>query len=249
MLTGVMERDESIVVESGLVPGYEDPLDDDEAVDETLTTTRRKLIRLALVASETASRFVREGVTIDPMAWMLAPRRLFEGRTALDACLDRDECLRAVLLHGLSVGMDAAPIEIDELVADDVDDADALERRTDRHGMVGHTPSAEAMPAQDCGGRRLWTSCIVSSSENCSMHVFDALIASDRTEVEDRLRARHRLTGLEDLDIVDGFDASRLSGQWLLSSAMKEMLEQLARDPSSSLLGELWISVQARFPE
>ena len=41
---------------------------------------------------------------------MLAPRRLFRGAAAIEACLERDDCMRAVLLHGLSIGLDAAPV-------------------------------------------------------------------------------------------------------------------------------------------
>ena len=100
------------------MPIYEDPLDADEANDAVVTATRRGLTRLALVAAETGARFQREEVAHDPMAWMLAPRRLFDGAPALEACLSRDACLRAVLLHGLSLGLDAEPAEVDALLCD-----------------------------------------------------------------------------------------------------------------------------------
>lgn len=97
----------------------EDPLGQDEAEDAILYTTRRALSRVAFVAAETAARFEREGVEHDPMAWMLSPRRMFDGDAALDACLDRPSFLRAVLLHGLALGLDAEPHELDDLVEDD----------------------------------------------------------------------------------------------------------------------------------
>ena len=97
----------------------EDPLGHDMGDDVVVTTTRRAISRVAFVAAETASRFEREMIDHDPVAWMMAPRRLFEGAAALDACLGRDAFLRASLLHGLSIGLDASPDEIDLLLEDD----------------------------------------------------------------------------------------------------------------------------------
>ena len=102
-------------------PGFRpipDPLDADLPSDEVVTTTRRGMIRVALVATEVATRFQRDGVAHDAMAWMLSPRDLFAGEAAVDACVARDACLRGVLMHGLSLGLDADPREIDELVED-----------------------------------------------------------------------------------------------------------------------------------
>lgn len=104
---------------TGANPFYEDPLEPDKVGDAAVNTTRRALTRLALVAVETGIRFQREGIGHDPMAWMLAPRQLFEGEVPLEACLKREHCLRAILLHGLSVGLDATPKQIDALLADD----------------------------------------------------------------------------------------------------------------------------------
>jgi len=101
-----------------------DPLDLDRADDEVVVTTKRGLVRLALVAADTASRFEREGIAHDPVAWMLAPRVLFEGRAAIDACLGRHECLRAVLLHGLSIGLDAELDDLDHLLDEEDEELD-----------------------------------------------------------------------------------------------------------------------------
>lgn len=98
---------------------FPDPLDDDLANDDCVVLTRRRLVRLALVACETGARFQRDGVRHDPMAWMLAPRRLFGGRAAIDACLELDGCNRAIVLHGLALGLDADAEEIDDLLSDE----------------------------------------------------------------------------------------------------------------------------------
>jgi len=117
---------------------FPDPLDDDHADDDCVVLTRRRLVRLALVACETGARFQRDGVRHDPMAWMLAPRRLFGGRTAIDACLELDGCNRAIVLHGLALGLDADEEEIDALLSDEPGDIDG-----DVDGLpVGRTAGA-----------------------------------------------------------------------------------------------------------
>ncbi|QCB43264.1 hypothetical protein E5673_14375 [Sphingomonas sp. PAMC26645] len=104
-----------------VVDAYEDPLDQDSPFDRPVPATRRALTRLALVAAETGARFQRDGLGADPMAWMLSPRRVFNGGTAIDAVLGREDFMRALLLHSLSIGLDADPEFIDELVSETED--------------------------------------------------------------------------------------------------------------------------------
>ena len=101
---------------------FPDPLDEDVRDDDRIVVTRRRLIRLALVAAETGARFQRDGIAHDPMAWMLAPRRAFAGRAPLDACLDLEDCTRALVIHGLGFALDPTVDEIDDLLGDDEDD-------------------------------------------------------------------------------------------------------------------------------
>jgi len=97
---------------------YIDPLDPDSDEDVPVVVTRRQLIRLAVVSTEVGARFQREAVDHDGMAWMLAPRTLFDGRDAIDASLEQHHCIRALVLHGLGLGLDARPVDIDGLMAD-----------------------------------------------------------------------------------------------------------------------------------
>jgi len=114
---------------------YEDPLDADRADDVAVLATRRSICRVALIASEAGARFQRESAACDPMAWMLAPRRLFGGGAAIEACLDLDHFSRALILHGLGIGMDAEPTDIDGLLdgggGDDGDDRDDVQSYED----------------------------------------------------------------------------------------------------------------------
>ncbi len=104
-----------------------DPLDcggDDEMVELTL----RQIVRVTLVATEVGARFQREGIGTDPMAWMLAPRKAFDGLAPVEACITRSHCARAVLIHGLGLDLDIEPDALDELMEDDpADDGGHLE--------------------------------------------------------------------------------------------------------------------------
>jgi hypothetical protein len=229
--------------DTGAALCHEDPLDWDSIDDAMIVTTRRSLLRLALVASETASRFAREHVGIDPMAWMLAPRRLFDGRAAIDGCLGRDECLRAVLLHGLAIGMDADPAEIDALSEDDDDDADDLDT------VAENANDRLVAPLEEAGshGPRLWTSFLIVQNEAGAVQAFDALIAADRREAEARLWARHGVRLADEMEIVEGFDRNRPLAEALISPALADMLVQVAADPGSPLAEGLSVSVMQRF--
>jgi hypothetical protein len=100
-----------------------DPLEADDRGDAPVLTTERRLRRLAIVAADTGARFARERIGHDPVAWLLAPRALFDGRRPLEACQGRTGFLRAALLNGLSLGLDADPAEVDALTGEGEGDA------------------------------------------------------------------------------------------------------------------------------
>ena len=98
-----------------------DPLDHHDD-DEFITLTRRQVVRITLVATEVAARFQRDGIRTDPMAWMLAPRRVFGGRPPVEACTTQDNCARAVLIHGLGLDLDIEPDALDVLMDEENED-------------------------------------------------------------------------------------------------------------------------------
>lgn len=102
---------------------YLDPLDGDLQSDARLDISHRELGRLLFIAAETGARFQREEADHDPVAWLFSPRALFGGRAAVDACKERLPFVRALILHGLSLGLDAEPAELDELLTDEEDQA------------------------------------------------------------------------------------------------------------------------------
>ena len=248
MQTNAISRATRDTVEAALPPFMIDPLDHDEADDGIVMTTTRGLIRLALVAADTAARFEREAVGHDPVAWMIAPRALFGGRSAIEACTTREDCLRAVLLHGLSIGLDADPMTLDALMADDDEDEDEGEPFD-----CSDAPHEEDRDDFDHRGRadeerpRLWTSFLVDERAGGTIQAFDAVVAEDRAEAETRLRARHGPAIAEAIEITEGFDPNSPMAEALVSPAVADMLEQVAADPGSPLAKGLSVYIEQRF--
>lgn len=222
-----------------------DPLDADDPTDEAVVTTRRAICRVALVATEVAGRFQREAVDHDPMSWMLAPRRLFGGSTALDACLDRDDCLRGVLIHGLALGLDADPEFIDGLTADNDtaigdDGAVAGPSAGDaRENVIPFVPRAE-------GELRLFTATIVVNDGFEAVHAFHASLATEEAEVAGRLYCRLGAAAA-DARIVDGFDPADPLVAALVSDAICDTLALIAAEPGSPLADGLDVNIEHRF--
>jgi hypothetical protein len=105
-----------------------DPLDDGNN-EETIALTLRQIVRVTLVATEVGARFQREGIGTDPMAWMLAPRRAFDGAPPVEACVTQAHCARAVLIHGLGLDLDIGRRALDALMEEDVaDDGELFEQ-------------------------------------------------------------------------------------------------------------------------
>ncbi len=99
-----------------------DPMMQDASTDEVVMTTRRRLLRLSILATEVGARFASEGISHDPAAWMLTPRSAFDGSRPIDACQDLRSFERAILLHGLGLGLDADPGVLDALLLEDDED-------------------------------------------------------------------------------------------------------------------------------
>lgn len=225
-VTAIMTRQPKALPGSTL--GYVDPLDDDRPTDDVVVTTRRAIGRVALVATEAAPRFQREGVTHDAMSWMFAPRELFDGACAIDACLDCDACLRDVLVHGLSLGLDASPETIDALTAEDGDE------------------EIVARSSSESGGLRLFTAMVVADDGFETVHAFHASFATEPAEVAGQLYNRMG-AAMADARIVAGFDPSDPLAMALVSNAVADLLSIVALEPSSDLAAGLDVNIEQRF--
>lgn len=238
--------------------GFPDPLDHDLPSDAVVVTTRRGMLRVALVATEVASRFQREGVQHDAMAWMLSPRALFDGAAAIDACTDRDACLRGTLLHGLSLGFDAEPEEIDALVNDDGDSVDLLGeddgnsdlrgRGAECHRPVGGRRYDNIRPLRPSAGPepRLFTATVLHDDGVETVQAFHASLGTDEAEIADRLHARIGAASA-DAAIIAGFDHESPIVQALVSQAICDTLMMIDAEPSSPLASGLDLNIEQRF--
>lgn len=234
---------ERVVTASGLADAgrcYEDPLDEDAADDETVIATRRGLTRLALVATEVGARFQREGEGHDPMGWLLSPRRLFAGATALEACLSREHFIRAHLLHGLSLGLDAEPARIDALLCDTPDDAGG--GFWEGGDWTGGEPAHSAPRRQ-----RLYSAMIVLARGGELIHLFHASVAPAPSVVRERIRARFGAAAAAQADIRAGVDLRCPETGAMLPPAFRLMVERGRRVRWSTMTG-LDVTVEHRIP-
>lgn len=209
---------------------FPDPLDEDDAGDEIVLTTRRAIGRVALVATETASRFQREAMEHDPMAWMYSPRSVFDGAAAIDACLDLDSCLRGILVHGLGLGLDVERPVVEALLASEDDDFDELEARH----LYGNRPSRRGKADAGRAGRtsrvRMYTATIVDTRDNRMSQIFHASMARDATEVRTRLAGRFGPDVAELADIRLGVHVSSPPVMALVPQAVIELIRNMERE-------------------
>jgi len=225
-----------------------DPLDQDRLDDDVVVTTRRGICRVALVAAETAGRFQRDGLRYDPMSWMLAPRKLFRGVPALDACLDRDACLRGILVHGLSLGLDIDAATLDALTEDD-DGPDADPGGTVGDGVgasTGENDGDRSPSFSPVDGERLFSATVISDDGMVTVQAFHASLARDPSEIAGRLFLRMG-AACADAVIVEGFDPSDPLVEALVSPAVADTLLQVVADPASPLAAGLDLNVEQRF--
>lgn len=219
---------------------YEDPLDFDAADDPGVMATRRGLTRLALIAAETGARFQREGEGLDPMAWLLAPRRLFGGSTAIDSCLAREDFLRALLLHGLALGLDAEPAQIDALLCDAPPDTDG--------GFWAGGNHERREPAQRRSrGLRLYSTLIVTTRGAEIVHLFHASVAPTANVVRERIRSRIGAVAAAQADIRVGVDLECAMTLCMLPPIFREIVERGNSIRWSTMVG-LDVTVEHRIP-
>lgn len=91
-----------------------------------LRVDRVSIVRIACVAAETGARMQRDGLAVDPLGWMVAPLELFGGLAPIEACMDRDACARAVLLHGLGLDPATGPDVFEHLIHDEDREAEEV---------------------------------------------------------------------------------------------------------------------------
>jgi len=212
-------------------------LNADSAGDAVVETTTRRLRRLAVVAAQTGARFVREGIGHDPAAWLLSPRRMFEGRAAVEACQELEGFRRATILHGLSTGLDAEPAQLDALLTDGKPDEAAAFDLDDL--------AAELLAPPAPG--RLFT-CLVQGVEgmgDTSVEAFCAMVAPDAETMRRRLRTRYGEELADPAVIHEGFDPGQ-EGAAFVSEPLARALARAEADPGARRNARLAVHLDLR---
>lgn len=218
------------------------PFESDLGTDEMLTMSVRAMDRLIVLAIETGVRFERQDIDGDPVAWMYAPRSLFGGEAAVDACRGQVAFVQAMELHSSGRHLDCLP--------DSVRSQGDLYARQDflispGEGRTCHAAKSKAAPRQ----RHLFTTTLVDLDGETTLHVFHATMAPNASAVQSLLSARYgfRLASLA--RTRRGFDPSDPIVVALVSEAVSDTLEQVASDPSNPLGDGLDIQFEARFAD
>jgi hypothetical protein len=201
---------------------------------------RRYARRVANVAAETGARFARERIDLPPLIWLSTPKQMLGGRTPLDACRTSEGADRILLMHGLSLGLDATPGALDALVARGVLD-DENESGWPPYGGSDDDEDEELpLPA-------LYTASVVHADERGAIYILAAMVARGVGEVRRRLRFRWGAL-LEDAAVVRlGFDWSEPLACAMVSDAMADTLTLVAADPTSPIARGLDFQVEQRF--
>lgn len=230
------------------LPGWTgaEPLDEDRADDRIRVVTQRQLNRVLFVAAEAGARLARDDSPHDPAAWMYAPLRLFDGRSAIDACRDRDAFLKAMLLHGAGLALDMEPAEMDELLDESWDEV------VDGEPAVATSPAVRACGTRasladfGLGRPELFTASAVVEGSGGVVHAFAAFLANDEEEATDRVRAR--FGDRADLATLRrGFDPSEPVAMSLLSEPVADILIDVSADAGSPLADGLDVFVEHGF--
>lgn len=214
-----------------------DPGSDDEDTDPAIALSQRKLARLICMAAETGSRFSRRNQKIDPVYWMYQPQAVFSGRAAIQACTDRIEYQRGMIVHGLALSGLTLPGQIDALLdrEDFIGDSQAL--------RVGHNWSSTKRGAL----KGLFTASISDVNNHGRLLIFVAIVADDEGEVWLQLRDRYGERAANLASIRRGFDPSEPIAIALVSEPLADTLQLVANAPSSLLAEGLDVQLESRF--
>lgn len=224
-----------------------DPLDEDTHSDAVIQTTDRALVRLAVAATETGARFEREGLEFDAAAWMMAPRDIFDGRAAIEACMERQGFQRNLLLHGLQLGLDADPQAVDALLEDDAGgqtSGDLANNDGNRPHPNELSARVDLMAWSDPQLRTCW---LDTQRGGVRIFAFFAVVSERPEDIVDRVIGRFGKSAAQVADFRVGYDHSTPLGVAMISDALADTLALCSSDPRSPLAEGLDVLVEQRF--
>lgn len=199
-----------------------------------------EMIRLAHLGVLTGARFVQERLTDDPLEWLLMPKRLLNGSSCIEACRSVESYRRVLLLHGLSVGLDANPEALAGIPASEFMHPRSLRCPTPARRRPIVDLENDEEPA-------LYTATISAELDGSEVQIFYATIVADAAEVRCRLRQRVGALLEGEACVRLGFDASEPLACALVSEAIGYVLRLVEASPSSDLARGLDIVLEQRF--
>lgn len=220
----------------------------DQPDDRIRVLSQRQLNRLVFVAAEVGARLGREGSRLDPASWMYAGLHLFDGRSAIDACRDRDAFLKAMLVHSAGLALDMPSDEMDEAVRDAWELLEEAEDGIPEEVSPAIRACGTLASLTDFGfgSPELYTAASVVEGPDGTVHSFTAFLAADEEQVAMRMRAR--FGGSADGAVLTrGFDPSEPVAMSLLSEPLADALMDAAADAGSSMADGLDVFVEHRF--
>lgn len=221
-----------------------DLLEADGPDDQTIVTSRRAIGRVAMAATEVGGRFQREHIRYDPMAWMLAPRRMFGGRSALDACLEQEHCLRTMLVHGLGLGLDPEPEALENLSANNEDD----EGEDDDIFWPDPVPASDkpGWPEGSLDSPGLITATVCYADDHLMLNAFHACIASDPQEVLGYLEDRYGVDVLPTVRLRRGYFPADPLVIALVPDPIAELILQVEAQPHPRPNADFTVNIEHR---
>lgn len=209
----------------------------DSRNEEGLFVTPVALRRIALVAAETASRFAGADTAALAMDWMDAPRPLFGGLSAMDACMDEVHCRRALTLHGLGMDPEADDMDVDLVMALDDDEVEV------------DLASTGAGAREECvdQAQLMFVSEISYEGGKVGAWAFGTTVLQDVGKVARVLEKRCGTGLVAGSQVRMGFDHDEGMARALVLSAMTGTLAAVAQDPRSPLARGLRVVIEPRF--
>ena len=258
-----------VTVEQGLsgrsdadAPCWQDPFNEDPSTEEIDATTRRRLMRLLLLAAATGARFEREGNRDAALPWLLSPQNVFDGETALEAAGDLRPFVRAMLLHtpGAPLALEAGADELDEMVDwNDVTVLSAgmgLRGAADLLGGERHPPGDRPDRRTDhiyrrivanwLGRHRLFSCSLIRVDRGSRIKVFVAGLARDERDFRSRLFERFGAIAALSGDVRTGFDQYDPIAVSLVSEEVADWLAMIAAMPEAVGDGGLDLVIEQR---
>lgn len=175
----------------------------------------------------TAERFVRDRILGSPVAWLKTKRRLFDGRSAVEVCGSAEGVRRALVVHALSLDMDASP--------------------EDTAGITFCVP-ALTTPARPQSDICLFTATIVGESQGQHVQIFSARLTDSVHSFRNLLEVQFGSWFASEAIIQQGFDPSEPIANSLLSEATADYLTALKDRGFARQAAPFEFHVEQRFP-